>query len=351
DEVSVVDGLHQGFIGWIVAISAEGVNLFNHATGEAVMVAPHQVAFYEPPKTIFTQTKPDIQQAPPDFHFSKMTAHDVAPPPPVMLPPVHVQNPHQRFVGRHVSIIHGPFKDYRGVVKNTERGDLLNVELQVQSMIQRQFDLKDLAHADDPYLNPLSLYASSLAPLPTFKPLEAQQAETPLSSMPLVPSTPIPEGSSAAMGRAWNPSSRTPNPTSSFPCNPWMQSSKLKPETRVSVKIQGTLPLLKDPGWKYGDMEGMPALWKKVEQDGGEPIVWIGVKRQRVPERYLVPLGPTTTGQHVIIIDSSDERYCREYVVASYDPQIRLCALRTLGPVKNRNATFPMPSLYLAVVS
>ncbi|KAG6825882.1 hypothetical protein H0H92_002015 [Tricholoma furcatifolium] len=312
DEVSVVDGIHQGFIGWIVAISTQGVNLFNHATGEAVTVAPHQVAFYEAPKTIYTQTQLDTQQAPKDFHFSRMTAHDVAPPPSIMLPPLRIQNPHQRFIGCQVTIIHGPFKDYRGVVKNTERGDFLNVELQVQSMIQRQFDLKDLAHVDDPYMCPFSMYTSSLAPLPSFEPLEAQQEESHQSSMPLVPSTPIPEGSSAAMGRAWNPSSRTPNPTSSSPCNPWIQSSKLKSETHVSVKTQGTLPVLKDPGWKYGDMEGMPALWKKGEQDGEEPIVWVAVKRQRVPERYLVPLGLTTTGQHVLIINSSDERYCRE---------------------------------------
>ncbi|KAG6805355.1 hypothetical protein H0H92_015746, partial [Tricholoma furcatifolium] len=75
DEVSVVDGMYQGFIGWIVGINAQGVNLFNDTTGEGVTVAPHQVAFYEPPKTIYTQTAPDTRQAPKDFHFSKMTAY------------------------------------------------------------------------------------------------------------------------------------------------------------------------------------------------------------------------------------------------------------------------------------
>ncbi|KAG6821640.1 hypothetical protein H0H92_001709, partial [Tricholoma furcatifolium] len=34
DEVSVVDGIHQGFIGWIVGISVQGVILFNDSTGE-----------------------------------------------------------------------------------------------------------------------------------------------------------------------------------------------------------------------------------------------------------------------------------------------------------------------------
>ncbi|KAG6807511.1 hypothetical protein H0H92_007235, partial [Tricholoma furcatifolium] len=316
-----------------------------------VTVAPHQVAFYEPPKTIYTQTAPDTRQAPKDFHFSKMTAQDVAPAPSVTLPPLHIQNPHQRFVGRQVAIIHGPFKDYRGVVKNTERGDLVNVELQVLSMIQRQFDLKDLAHADDPYLRPLSTFATSLAPLPTFKPLERPQEPTRPSAMPLVPSTPIPEGSSAAMGRAWNPSARTPNPTSAFPCNPWMQSPKLKPDLRVSVKIQGTMPVLKDPGWKYGDLEGTRAVWKKEEQDTGEPTVWVGLKRQRVPERYIVPLAPNVKGQRVIIINSSDDRYCQDFVVVDYDPETRQCTLRPPGAVKNRHASFIIPSSYLAVVS
>ncbi|KAG6805669.1 hypothetical protein H0H92_014516 [Tricholoma furcatifolium] len=218
-------------------------------------------------------------------------------------------------------------------------------------MIQRQFDLKDLAHAYDPYLRLLNTFAASLAPLPTFKPLEGPQELTRPSAMPLVPSTPIPEGSSAAMGHAWNPSARTPNPTSAFPCNPWMQSPKLKLNLRVSVKIQGTMPVLKDPGWKYGDLEGTRAVWKKEEQDTGEPTVWVGLKRQRVPERYIVPLAPNVKGQRVIIINSSDDRYCQDFVVADYDPETRQCTLRPPGPVKNRHAGFIIPSSYLAVVS
>ncbi|KAG6821009.1 hypothetical protein H0H92_001812, partial [Tricholoma furcatifolium] len=89
--------------------------------------------------------------------------------------------------------------------------------------------------------------------------------------MPLIPSTPIPESSSAAMGRAWNPSSRTPIPGSSFSCNSWMEAPKLPSKVRVSLEIRGTKPVLKDPGWKYGDMEGLQALWKKSEQDSEEP--------------------------------------------------------------------------------
>ncbi|KAG6825626.1 hypothetical protein H0H92_003016 [Tricholoma furcatifolium] len=314
DPIKVIRGQAAGAIGRIAEV--------DHGQSIAT-VAPHQVAFYEPLKTIYTQTAPDTRQAPKDFHFSKMTVQDVVPAPSVELPPLHIKNPHQRFVGRQVAIIHGPFKDYRGVVKNTEQGDLVNVELQVLSMIQHQFNLKDLAHVDDPYLRPLSTFAGSLAPLPTCKPLEGLQELTLPSAMPLVPSTPIPEGSSAAMGHAWNPSARTPNTTSAFSCNPWMQSLKLKLDLRVSVKIQGTMPVLKDPGWKYGDLEGMPAVWKKEEQDTGELTVWVGLKRQRVPEQYIVPLTLNMKGQHVIIINSSDDRYCQDFIVVNYDPETR----------------------------
>ncbi|KAG6808812.1 hypothetical protein H0H92_002804, partial [Tricholoma furcatifolium] len=74
DSVLVVDGVHQGFTGWIVCIEGANVNLFDDATGEGVCVAGHQVAFYVPPKMKYKQTQADTSQAPPDFHFSKMTA-------------------------------------------------------------------------------------------------------------------------------------------------------------------------------------------------------------------------------------------------------------------------------------
>ncbi|KAG6806387.1 hypothetical protein H0H92_011531, partial [Tricholoma furcatifolium] len=74
DSVLVVDGVHQGYTGWIVGIEGVNVHLFDDATCEGVCVSGHQVVFYEAPKTKYTQTQPDTSQAPPDFHFSKLTA-------------------------------------------------------------------------------------------------------------------------------------------------------------------------------------------------------------------------------------------------------------------------------------
>ncbi|KAG6823029.1 hypothetical protein H0H92_011673, partial [Tricholoma furcatifolium] len=212
DLVCVVDGLHQGSIGWVVSISGNTINLFDDRTAEGV--AARQVTFYQPPKTIYTKTRPDTLQAPPGFHTSTLRMQDISPPAPVKLPSLQVQNPHQRFVGRHVQIIKGHFKDYLGIVKNTECDDWLNIELH-PTLKMVQFKMDDIAFSGDPELRPLSLFAGpSLPEFPSLVPRIEQP--TPLSIMPLVPSTPLPEGTSAAIGRAWNPSSRTPNPNSWF---------------------------------------------------------------------------------------------------------------------------------------
>ncbi|KAG6809403.1 hypothetical protein H0H92_000398 [Tricholoma furcatifolium] len=211
DEVCVVEGLHVGFTGWVVCIEDGKVHLFDDRTGEAIIVAAHQVIFYEAPKTVYTRHEPDFSQAPVGFHFSNLRSEDILPALPVHLPPVALQNPHQRFVGREVQVIDGPFKDYHGLVKNTERGDILNVELGA-TLQQRQFTLKQLAHR----LRALTTYADLSVYLPTFSPPLLTTADNTWSSMPLVPSTPLPEDTSVALARAWNPSSRTPMPGSGF---------------------------------------------------------------------------------------------------------------------------------------
>ncbi|KAG6809072.1 hypothetical protein H0H92_001705, partial [Tricholoma furcatifolium] len=259
DEVCVVEGLHVGFTGWVVCIEDGKVHLFDDRTGEAIIVAAHQVIFYEAPKTVYTRTQRDLSQAPAGFHFSNLRSEDIVPALPVRLPHVALQNPHQRFVGREVQVIDGPFKDYHGLVKNTERGDILNVELGA-TLQQRQFTLKQLAHRYDPRLRALTTYADLSVYLPTFSPPLSTTTDNTWSSMPLVPSTPLPEDTSVALARAWNPSSRTPIPGSGFPCNHYMDSERLNTDLRVRVRVAGTKPILQDPGWKAGDWEGKPGL-------------------------------------------------------------------------------------------
>ncbi|KAG6822457.1 hypothetical protein H0H92_013816, partial [Tricholoma furcatifolium] len=211
----------------------------------------------------------------PSTHY---VSEDIMPPPPLPLPPVAQQNPHQRFVGREVQVIEGQFKDYYGIVKNTERGDVLNVELEA-TLQQRQFTLRQLAHRYDPRFRALTTYADLSVYLPTFTPPLATNSNSTWSSMPLVPSTPLPENSSVTLANAWNPSSRTPMPGSGFPCNHYMNSERLDKNLRIRVHVAGTKPVLQDPGWKAGDWEGKPGLWSKADnKEDGFAYVRMGLQ-------------------------------------------------------------------------
>ncbi|KAG6808681.1 hypothetical protein H0H92_003266 [Tricholoma furcatifolium] len=326
DSVCVVEGNYAGFTGWIVSITANTVHVFDDRTGEAIEVAPHQIIFYEEKKTIYK---------------TQGTIHKPIP---------RGQSPNERFVGREVKIIRGPFKDYEGRVKNTERGDVLNVEIQA-TMQQRQFRMDDLAHLHDPQLRPLIEFARHVGDLPEFKPTERMLPPMPPSSRPLVPSTPIPEGSSAEMGRAWNPSSRTPNPLSGFPCNSYMDSHRLNEELRVHVEILGTKPILKDPGWKLGDFEGRRGLWCKHDNEKpGFACVRFGLRHmEHLPEKYVSPIRPTAIGQRVIVINSTDARFCLEYYVLKIDRD--MCRLRPFRNVTDHRLRFDLLTSHLAVVS
>ncbi|KAG6826381.1 hypothetical protein H0H92_016058 [Tricholoma furcatifolium] len=352
DSVVVVDGLRQGFAGWIVCIEGANVHLFDDITGEGISVGAHQVMFHEAPKTKYKQKKPDIAQAPADFHFSNLRFQDITPTPFVSPPQTREQNPHRRFVGRRIQITKGPFKDYLGIIKNTERGDLLNVELQA-TLQQQQFNLQDMAHADDPELRPLIYFANTSKPLPYFAPIQTvDDAASVPSAMPLVPSTPIPEDSSAAMGRAWNPSSRTPNPRSGYPCNSYMDSDRMNDTIRVHVVVAGTKPVLQDPGWKAGDWEGRRGLWSKCDnKEPGYAFVRIGLRIERVPERYITPTLPTIKGQHAMVIDSADtDRFCKKYYVLKYIQATKVCEVRPAGKL-DLKSRFELPASSLAVVS
>ncbi|KAG6825042.1 hypothetical protein H0H92_005020 [Tricholoma furcatifolium] len=347
DLVSVQDGLHQGSIGWVVSISGNTVNLFDDRTAEGMEVAAHQVAFYQPPKTIYTKTRPDTLQAPVGFHTSRLRMQDISPPAAIKLPSLEVQNPHQRFVGRHVQIIKGHFKDYVGIVKNTERDDWLNIELH-PTLKKVHFKMDDIALLGDPELRPLSRFAGPSLPL-FAPPIERMAQPTPLSIMPLVPSTPLPEGTSAAIGRAWNPSSRTPNPNSWFPCNSYMDCLLLNENLRVHVILVGTKPMLRDPGWKAGDWEGKRGLWSRSDNtEPGYANVRIGMRLERIPEQYISPTNPSIKSQRVIVIDSTDRaRYCHEFFVVKYIADKKECILRPMGNTTDLSLRFKLPASFI----
>ncbi|KAG6823937.1 hypothetical protein H0H92_008558, partial [Tricholoma furcatifolium] len=228
-------------------------------------------------------------------------------------------------------------EDYHAVVKNTERGDVLNVEVEA-TLQQRQFTLKQLAHRYDPRLRALTTYADVSVYLPTFSPPISTNSNNTWSSMPLVPSTPLPEDTSVTLARAWNPSSQTPLPGSGFSCNHYMDSEHLATDICIGVRVAGTKPILKDPGWKAGDWEGKPGLWSKADNKGdGYAYVRMGCDLCQILECYISPIPPFKKGERVIGIDGTDRaHYCREYYVIDYDSVEQTCLLRLPGDLKDK---------------
>ncbi|KAG6912818.1 hypothetical protein DXG01_011785 [Tephrocybe rancida] len=144
------------------------------------------------------------------------------------------------------------------------------------------------------------------------------KAVIPQSRLPLTPSTPIPAGTSAEMGAAWNPSSRMPNPHWKFPCNPYMEHWHMDEKLRVKVRLHNTKPILHNPSWS-GDFENGTGIWKAADtKEAGYAKVQLmrpAVITLRVPEIYVTPMRPTRAQEYVIIDDDNSVLCCRVYLV------------------------------------
>ncbi|KAG6903927.1 hypothetical protein DXG01_011642, partial [Tephrocybe rancida] len=90
------------------------------------------------------------------------------------------------------------------------------VRVELSTLKREVFHLSQLSNVNDMKLQPL-MYKFNPG---TFNLADMPPPAIPKSILPLTPSTPIPTGSSVEMAAAWNPSSRTPNPTGSFPVTP-----------------------------------------------------------------------------------------------------------------------------------
>ena len=74
---------------------------------------------------------------------------------------------------------------------------------------------------------------------------------------------------------------------------------------RVQVQIVGTKPLLRDMGWKSGDLEHKSGMWSALE--GQDAIVHIDRGPPlKIPERYIQIVTPSTVGQEVIPIEGEN---------------------------------------------
>ncbi|KAF5373994.1 hypothetical protein D9615_009895 [Tricholomella constricta] len=276
DEVIVAAGPHKGVTGWVMSNIQESLVIYNHSTTQ---------------ESSFNHRRPK---------------HEARIPP----------KEEDLNVGRHVRIIgHSRWKDYEGIIKSTESKDMFVVEVQA-TMRREHLHQSNLALLNDPGLTPLSStqtgsstgsrHSSSISG-------SDERLETRQSALPLVPSTPLPPASSVSFSPAWNPSSRTPNPLSAFPYNPWMESPLLEGK-RIKVQFKNTKAVLRDPGWSYGDHEGKLGLWVGTEASSAKIVLGVH-STLLVPEKYVQPIVPSVKGQNVVVL--AEEGRGMEFCVVS----------------------------------
>ncbi|KAG6916988.1 hypothetical protein DXG01_004332 [Tephrocybe rancida] len=193
DEVIVDFGPHAGLTAWVVFIQDELLWLYDHKAAREYQVASVCVSFL---------LAAFIIDARPYYEFPHYLNTELG------------DDPNRRLVGRHVRVIgKNRLKDYSGIVKTAEAENFLSVEIQATMKVER-IHVSNLTHLYDYDMKPLEI-----APPAAATSQHAASSRTiiiPESSLPLVPSTPIPEGSSAALGPAWDPSARSPHSDSSF---------------------------------------------------------------------------------------------------------------------------------------
>ncbi|KAF5378194.1 hypothetical protein D9615_007593 [Tricholomella constricta] len=311
DEVIVRAGPHAGVTGWVIT-SGDTVLVYDHKTAREVgpflpvfinfIVSSHAIDFFEA-SFIMRPLSLDPGQ-------SQARTRDN----------LKVQpDPNLRFVGRHVRVIgsgHG-LKDYEGIVKSIEVDNYALVEISA-TMRQQRLPLSKLASRNDPTLTPLNVDGAATATN-----LESSGSRTIAirpSSLPLVPSTPLPPALTGVLSPAWDPTSSSPDSSSSFPYNPWMESPLLAGK-RIKVRFQGTKAVLRDPGWKSGDYEGRFGIWTGTE--GSSAQVSVGLHSTlTVPEKYVRPVRPSIKGQNVIVIgDDHDLWKGEEFYVITFSAE------------------------------
>ncbi|RDB29330.1 Transcription elongation factor SPT5 [Hypsizygus marmoreus] len=282
DEVTIVAGDHVGKVGWVVAAEVDFVVVFCRVEYLELNIPRNDIRFFSPP----------ILHPP------------IVGEPSTPIPREAMVDKLSHLVGRRVLIItKNHFKSYRGRIKSTQEHNFLLVELEATLRIER-VHLTQLRFLDGD------------GPVPDTREL-LTRPEIPSSTQPLIPSTPGPSSSSTILSPAWDPSSRTPNPSSLFPYSPWMESSAFC-HKRIKVQILGTKPLLKDPGWKYGDLEGKKGLW--VGTEGCLAKIVVGVRDTLlIPPKYVHPVRPSLKGQTVVALEG--DFMADEFVLVEYGPE------------------------------
>ncbi|KAG6904827.1 hypothetical protein DXG01_006867 [Tephrocybe rancida] len=322
DCVRVVGGAGDSRVGWVIAVNSTELHILEDKTAQTFTTSVNSVA----------------------FHHDAQALSRVAPKRDVSWKPFEDKNPVYRrnfeFLGRRVIVIKRTFfKGYKGIIREILADDEVSVEL---STLKNDTKLQPLMYK---YHAPTFLQDM---PPPT-------EAVIPQSRLPLTPLTPIPAGTSAEMGAAWNPSSRTPNPHRKFPCNPYMEHWRMDEKLRVKVHLHNTKLILHDPGWRCGDFKNGMGIWKVADtKEAGYAKVQLmrpAVITLRVPEIYVTPVRPTWAQEYIIIDDDNSILCCRIYLVlrVCVSDDGSFCDLREKGS-KDKKDYITLSTNVLAVV-
>ncbi|KAG6839108.1 hypothetical protein C0991_005729 [Blastosporella zonata] len=327
DCVCVVGGLHGGTVAFVAEVILDTtLVLWSKAFASFLNVDCDNVVFHYDiqrlvaPASRLPQTSHVASGPSKGWQLSPNLPKDTT-----IHPEIH---PNAKYFNRQVKIVcKNHWKNYVGTIRKLLHDDFVLVEITAtttSSVRREKIHLSNLANINDPDLHPFMAVPTlkMLAPPPSAQDILATASSTPMaiptSRMPLIPSTPIPAGSSADMSPAWNPSSQTPNPHIRFSSNRYIESPRLSPQLKIKVRIHNTKPLLDDCGWKNGDYEGKTGIWKVGEAtDAGIAKISIMAPYsvQLVPEKYVTPVRPSRKNERVIVDDIMEEQYCCEMTV------------------------------------
>jgi hypothetical protein len=98
--------------------------------------------------------------------------------------------------------------------------------------------------------------------------------------------------------------------------NPWFAAVELGGK-RLKAQVTGTSLVLRDPGFRHGDLEGKEGIIVGRDNDGAKILFSLN-DRIHVPSRYVCPIPPTIAAQNVTVI--SGALVGKEYTVVKYGP-------------------------------
>jgi hypothetical protein len=96
--------------------------------------------------------------------------------------------------------------------------------------------------------------------------------------------------------------------------NPWFVAIGLSGK-HLKAQVTGTSPVLHDPGFRHGNLEGKQGIIVGRDNDGATILFSLG-DRIHVPLQYVCPILPTVVAQNVTVI--SGTLVGKEYTVVKY---------------------------------